>query len=133
MNSDNQAKERRKKIICDLVEDPIYVPMKEKELAMLLQVSREERDELHEILRELLAEGRLMLSIKGKYLKSNGRVLTGTFIGNTNGFGFVEIEGREEDLFIPEDKTGGAFHKDTVEVALLPEKSGKRRKRKCLR
>ena len=56
MNSDNQAKERRKKIICDLVEDPIYVPMKEKELAMLLQVSREERDELHEILRELLAD-----------------------------------------------------------------------------
>ncbi len=133
MNSDNQAKERRKKIICDLVEDPIYVPMKEKELAMLLQVSREERDELHEILRELLAEGRLMLSIKGKYLKSNGRVLTGTFIGNTNGFGFVEIEGREEDLFIPEDKTGGAFHKDTVEVALLPEKSGKRQEAQVLK
>ena len=74
-----------------------------------------------------------MLSIKGKYLKSNGRVLTGTFIGNTNGFGFVEIEGREEDLFIPEDKTGGAFHKDTVEVALLPEKSGKRQEAQVLK
>ncbi len=133
MNSGNQSKERRKKIICELVEDPIYVPMKEKELAMFLQVSREEREELREILRELLAEGRLMLSIKGKYMKSNGRVLTGTFIGNANGFGFVEVEGREEDLFIPEDKTGGAFHKDTVEVALLPEKSGKRQEAQVLK
>lgn len=133
MESGNPVREKRKKIICDLVEDPIYVPMKEKELAMLLQVPREEREEFREILRELLAEGRLMLSLKGKYMKSNGRVLTGTFIGNANGFGFVEIEGREEDLFIPEDKTGGAFHRDTVEVALLPLKSGKRQEAQVLK
>ena len=50
-------------------------------------------------------------------MKSNGKVLTGTFISNAKGFGFVEVEGRDEDLFIPEDKQGGAFHKDTVEVA----------------
>jgi len=31
----------------------------------------------------------------------------------------VEIEGREDDLYIPEDKLGGAFHKDTVQVVLL--------------
>lgn len=133
MESSNPVREKRKKIICDLVEDPIYVPMKEKELAMFLQVPREEREELREILQELLAEGRLMLSLKGKYMKSNGRVLTGTFIGNANGFGFVEIEGREEDLFIPEDKTGGAFHRDTVEVALLPLKSGKRQEAQVLK
>lgn len=133
MESGNPVREKRKKIICDLVEDPVYVPMKEKELAMLLQVAREEREEFREILRELLAEGRLMLSLKGKYMKSNGRVLTGTFIGNANGFGFVEIEGREEDLFIPEDKTGGAFHKDTVEVALLPLKSSKRQEAQVLK
>ena len=27
--------------------------------------------------------------------------LTGTFISNARGFGFVEVEGREQDLFIP--------------------------------
>ena len=51
-------------------------------------------------------------------MKSNGKVLTGTFISNAKGFGFVEVEGRDEDLFIPEDKQGGAFHKDTVEVEM---------------
>lgn len=52
--------------------------------------------------------------------------LTGTFISNAKGFGFVEIEGMEQDLFIPEEKVNGAFHKDTVEVKLLPGQSGKR-------
>lgn len=118
--------ERRKKVIVDLVNDSLYVPMKEKELAMFLQVDREDREEFKRILQELLSEGKLTLTQKGKYMKSDGKILTGTFISNAKGFGFVEIEGREEDLFIPEDKVNGAFHKDLVEVSLLAGKSGKR-------
>lgn len=131
--SNIEIKDKRKKVIIDLVHDEMYVPMKEKELAMFLQVSREDRDELHDILQSLLAEGELMLTSKGKYMKSNGKVLTGTFISNAKGFGFVEIEGREEDLFVPEDKVNGAFHKDLVQVALLPGKSGKRQEAQVLR
>ena len=119
-------KDKRKKVICDLVKDPLYVPMKEKELASFLQVAKEDREKLREVLQELLAEGRLMLTAKGKYMKSDGSVLTGTFISNAKGFGFVEIEGRAEDLFIPEDKTAGAFHKDIVQVTPLSGNSGKR-------
>lgn len=125
-NEKNEIDEKRKKVICDLVQDELYVPMKEKELAMLLSVAKEEREEFHGILQELLAEGRLTVTGKGKYKKADGRVLTGTFISNAKGFGFVEVEGREEDLFIPEDKVNGAFHKDIVQVALLAGKSGKR-------
>ncbi|MCI8800426.1 MAG: ribonuclease R [Lachnospiraceae bacterium] len=129
----SNSQEARKKVICDLVHDPIYVPMKEKELAMFLQVAKEDREEFRAVLRELLAEGKLMLTGGGKYVKSNGRLLTGTFVSNAKGFGFVEIEGREEDLYIPEEHTGGAFHKDTVEVALLPENEGKRQEAKVVR
>ena len=128
-----QSRTARKKVITDLVRDPVYVPMKEKELAMFLQVSREDREELKAILRELLAEGKLALTPGGKYVKSNGNLLTGTFISHAKGFGFVQIEGREEDLFIPEDMTGGAFHKDVVEAALLPEGEGKRQEAKVVR
>lgn len=128
-----EIRDKRKKVICDLVNDELYVPMKEKELAMFLQVSKEDREEFKQILNELLAEGKLMLTLKGKYMKSNGKVLTGTFIGNAKGFGFVEIEGREEDLYIPEDKTGGAFHKDTVEVVLLPPSGGKRQEAQVIK
>lgn len=52
--------------------------------------------------------------------------LTGTFISNAKGFGFVEVEGREQDLFIPENEVNGAFHKDLVQVELLNGQHGKR-------
>lgn len=126
-------KNKRKKVICDLVKDPLYVPMKEKELAVFLQVTKEDREEFRTVLQELLAEGQLMLTLKGKYMKSNGKVLTGIFTGNAKGFGFVEIEGQKEDLFIPEDKTAGAFHKDTVQVSLLPGHAGKRQEAQVIK
>ncbi|MCR5656452.1 MAG: ribonuclease R [Butyrivibrio sp.] len=47
--------------------------------------------------------------------------IVGTYIANARGFGFVEVEGRDEDIYIPEDYTGGAFQGDTVEVSLLPD------------
>lgn len=59
--------------------------------------------------------------------KRKTEVLTGTFIGNAKGFGFVKVEGWDEDLYISEEDTGGAFHGDIVQAELLPESSGKRR------
>ena len=126
-------REKRKRMICDLMSDPAYVPMKEKELAVLLQVAKEDREEFRTLLRELLEEGRLSLTAREKYRKADGSVLTGTFVGNARGFGFVEVEGREEDLFIPEDKTGGAFHGDIVQAAPIPGWAGKRQEAQVIR
>ncbi len=42
--------EKRKKIIYDLICDDFYVPMKIKEIAMLLQIPRDQREELKEVL-----------------------------------------------------------------------------------
>ncbi|MBD5530369.1 MAG: ribonuclease R [Lachnospiraceae bacterium] len=126
--------ERRKEMICELVAQESYVPMKEKELAVLLQVSREERPKLRRILEELLTEGRLAVSARGKYQKADGNVLTGIFVSHPKGYGFVEVEGRQEDLFVPQDMTGGAFHHDTVQVALIGgEQGGRRQEARVLR
>ena len=46
----------RKEAMLALINDPTYVPMKIKELAMLLDVPREKRDELKEVLDALVAE-----------------------------------------------------------------------------
>lgn len=120
--------DKRKKVILDLMDAEFYVPMKEKELAVMLQVSKEDRGELNRILNELLAEGKLSLTKKGKFIKAkhSDKELIGTFISHPKGFGFVEIEGRDEDLYIPENFVNGAFHKDTVKVALLSAQSGRR-------
>lgn len=120
--------DKRKKVIMDLVESDFYVPMKEKELAVMLQVSKQDRGELNRILNELLAEGKLSLTKKGKFIKAkhSDKELIGTFISHPKGFGFVEIDGRDEDLYIPENCVNGAFHKDTVKVTLMSGQRGKR-------
>lgn len=131
-SSPEKIREKQKNVICDLMRDELYVPMKEKELAFFMQVDKENRDEFHEILMELIAEGKVEVTPKGKIKEGNGIGLIGTFISNSAGYGFVEIEGRGEDLFIPEDKRGGAFHRDRVQVALLPSSEHGRRKEACV-
>lgn len=118
--------ERRKNLICELMADEQYAPMKEKELAAFMQVPRDERDAFREVLQALLSEGKIQVTRQGRYVKPDEGRLVGTFIANAKGFGFVEIEGREEDLYIPEDRTGGAFHMDKVQVSLLPGRRAKR-------
>ena len=54
--------EERKKIIYDFINDPRYVPMKQKELAIILQVEKKDREELNRVLDELLSEGKISLS-----------------------------------------------------------------------
>ena len=54
--------EKRKKIILDIINDKNYIPMKAKELAILLQVSKEERADLDYVLQQLVASGQVMVS-----------------------------------------------------------------------
>ena len=121
-------REKRKNLICRLVEEEYYVPMKEKEIALFMQVDSSDRQELKEILDELVREGRLALTKRGKYMKGDGKPseLVGTFISNARGFGFVEIEGFDQDLYIPEEEVNGAFHRDTVRVEILKGQHGRR-------
>ena len=129
----DQAFEKRKKVIYDFICDDFYVPMKAKEIAAVLQVSKEDREALRLVLEALVEEGKITLSKRGKYSKGKPRVLTGTFQANARGFGFVipDAEG-EEDLFIPEECKNGAFQGDQVEVLVTGYKEGGRREGKIL-
>ena len=110
--------EERKNMLLDLMKDPTYVPMKLKELAMLLGVPKEQRGELEEVLHELAASRKIGISKKGKYARSEAFAQTGIFTAHHRGFGFVTIEGREGDLFVPPDDTGDAMDGDTVQVVV---------------
>ena len=124
---------QRKEMLVQLVHDKTYVPMKLKELAMLLSVPKEQRDELKEVLDILIAEGKIGISKKGKYGKAEEFALVGTFSGHAKGFGFVTIEGREQDVFIPADKTKGAMDGDKVQIVIEGEARGKRAEGAVLR
>ena len=118
--------QERKKHLLALMEDPAYVPMKLKELAMLLDVPRERREELKEVLDALIAEGKIGLSRRGKYGKPERSLLTGTFSGTGKGYGFVTVEGLEQDIFIPAERTKDALHGDKVQVTAEPARPGRR-------
>lgn len=133
MTNKEEQFERRKKVLYDMICDKQYIPMKLKEIAILLQVSKENRQQLKDVLDALIVDGKIELTTKGKYRKATVKTLSGTFIAHPRGFGFVEIEGRENDIFIPEDQTGGAMHRDTVQVVILHTTEGKRQEGSVVR
>ena len=154
-----QVSDKRKKFMLELLGDPLYKPMRLRELGSLLQLTKKEKAELFDILEELIEEGKVSLDSKGRYSKISGKkkherggakeekkkdsrkkknereekepegiAKEGTFIGHNRGFGFVEIEGEEEDIFVPEEYTGTALHQDRVRVIVKEKKEeGKRR------
>ena len=124
--------EQRKKMIYDFMCDDMYVPMKIKELAIVLGVKKDQRPQLEQILNELMTEGRIVCSKRGKFSKSEEKKITGTFQAHPKGFGFVSVEGEKEDIFIPESETNGAMHMDTVEISVSPAVTGRRKEGKVL-
>ena len=173
----NQAFKNRKKMIYDFICNKNYVPMKAKEIASLLQIPKQKRSELQEVLEALEREGKIMVIHRGRYKKcpvknsadkhagcedsrkeqNRGKekdvkrnekdewagaafcpepaeCKRGTFISHSKGFGFVELEeADEEDIFIPAPYVGEAFHRDEVEVVLLPQQSGRRQEGRVVR
>ena len=128
-----QTFEKRKKIIYDFICDDFYVPMKLKELAILLQVPKDQRNELKKVMDALVADGKVSVTQKGKYVKGTAKQLVGTYQAHARGFGFVTVEGQADDIFISEDDANGAFHMDQVEVVITKAPEGKRREGKIVR
>ena len=82
MKQTEEQFERRKKVIHDMLCDKQYVPMKLKEMAMLLQIPKENRQELKDVLDALILEGKAEVSVKGKYRKSTAKYVVGRFIAH---------------------------------------------------
>lgn len=133
MTEKKEQFERRKKVLYDMICDKQYIPMKIKEIAILLNVPKDSREELRKVLDALVLDGKIELTAKGKYRKASAKFLEGTFIAHPRGFGFVEVDGRESDIFIPEEATADAMHRDTVQVAILQSKEGKRQEGKIVK
>lgn len=125
---DRESFEKRKKVINDLIHDKFYTPMKAKEIAMLLNIPKEDRPDLQKVLDALVLEGKIGISKKGKYGRAENTAIVGKFISHPKGFGFVEIEGEEDDVFVSEKDINGALHNDVVQIVITQEKRGDKRK-----
>ena len=128
MNLENL--EEKKKIVLEVISGEFYVPMKVKELAILLNVPKDRRDELHYVVNLLEQEGKLIITKRGKLMapdseaaKEAADYIEGIFESNQRGFGFVRVEG-EDDIFIPETFVHGAMHTDRVKVKITGRAKG---------
>lgn len=124
--------EKRKKMIYEFMCDDMYVPMKIKELCIVLGVKKAERPQLEQILLDLQEEGKITLSKRGKYSKAEIKKTIGTFSAHPKGFGFVTVEGWTDDIFIPAEYVNGAMHQDTVEIEISPINTGRRKEGKII-
>ncbi len=117
----------KKQMLEELFSSKEYRPMRFKELAGLLQVPRESKHELKQLLDLLISSGKLVLDGQSRYRIPGDDVKTGIFSGTQRGFGFVSVEGEEEDIFIPGEATKGALHGDKVMIIIQKEQSGRRK------
>ena len=109
-----------------MISEEEYEPLKFKELANVLQVSKEKRQELREVLDQLISQGKIIVDSQSRYGLPGDNIKVGTFSATQRGYGFVIVEGEEDDIFIPEKATMSAMHGDKVILVLSDEKSGKR-------
>lgn len=119
--------ESRKGLVFEFITSKEYLPMSVKEMAMVLQVPAAEKKDLRRVIEELAEEGKLHLTQKGKIKPLADNLLTGRYMGTQRGFGFVRVEGEEEDYFISAHRTKGAIDGDTVQIAVDDRQHGKRR------
>lgn len=120
MMSDEQ-REKLKKLIVELVKDPVFHPMKAKEMEVLMGVPKQEKASFESLLQELVGEGEISLNARGRYARPGTFRHEGVFHSNARGFGFVTVEGRERDIFIPGSDTNHALEGDTVLVTIERE------------
>lgn len=111
---------QKEEVILALMNDPMYRPMRLRDIAVFLDVPKTRRSELETVLNILVQEGKLRVSARGKYGKPERRTMAGIFLANARGFGFVRTEEQEQDILIPRGETGGAMDGDSVRIAVEP-------------
>ena len=90
------------------------------ELQDMLNVSTvENTTAMMEELRKLEDEVVIYHSNKDKYMMlDNSHLRKGVMRANKRGFGFVEVEGMEEDIYVSSENMNGAIHEDIVLVEI---------------
>lgn len=114
--------EQEQKII-EFMSDDDYVPMKAKEIAMLMRVPKNEYHEFLSTIGKLELELKIQKNRKNRYRVSEKTYYEGYFRKNARGYGFVRIEGQEDEIFIAKENSLNALNGDHVLIEITEEKN----------
>lgn len=121
----DKRRENYRRVLLQLLDGKQYRPLHFDELAQKLSIIEEHKPELHEILEGLVNSKAVSLkNDRYELVKSNvsnPKAVRGIIRMNPRGFGFVEVEGLEEDdVFIPRHLTKNAMDGDSVDIIISP-------------
>ena len=123
MMEDDILQQRKQKILA-YMESADYIPLKRKEMRVVLSVPDADKEEFEQIVTELIAEGKIIETKRGKLSAPKAlQMSTGTFLSHAKGFGFVTPEEGGNDIFIPASETNGAMQKDKVLYKVIQKSS----------
>ena len=115
-------KEQEQKIL-DFMKEEDYVPMKAKEIAMLMRVPKSEYNKFLETLGNLELELKIQKNRRNRYRISEKTYYEGYYRKNQKGFGFVKIEEQEDEIYIAKENSLNALNGDRVLVEIIEEKN----------
>lgn len=112
--------EEQKEKILSFMSDNSYVPMKAKQIANFMEVPKSEYANFILVLKELLKEYKIQVTKKGKYmLLDNNLYKKGKLSINERGFGFVKVDGQDDEIYISGKNKGNALNGDEVLVEII--------------
>ena len=113
-------KEKEKKIL-EFMKDEAYVPMKAKEIAMLMRVPKNEYNEFLEMMGNLELELKVQKNRKNRYRINEKTYYEGYYRKHKKGYGFVKIEGQEEEIYIAKENSLNTLNGDRVLIEITEE------------
>ena len=102
-----------------LMKDKNYVPMKAKEIAYLLNIPKNNYNELIITLNELEKELKIIKNKKKQYRINKETFFEGIYRRNNKGFGFVKIESNEKEIFVAKKYSKNALNGDKVLIKII--------------
>ena len=118
--------EEKEKAILEFMQNKLYVPMKAKEIAFILGVPKNRYNELIITLNNLEEKCKIIKTKKNKYRLNEEEIIEGIYRRNQKGFGFVKIEGQEEEIYIAKENTKNALNGDKVLIRILEKGENKK-------
>ena len=109
-----------------------YRPLKFKELCSLYDME-DVKDDFLDYINRLCDDVKLIKTKNNRYMLPPKDMLVGIYSGTSRGFGFVTVEGFDEDFFIPGKETLNAFHGDKVLISTLKHARGPRKEARIIR
>lgn len=98
-----------------------YVPMKAKEIAMIMRVPKKEYRDFLEVLGNLELNFKIQKNRKSRYRLVEKTYYDGIYRKNQKGFGFVRLEGQEDEIYIAKENSLNALNGDRVLIEIMEE------------